>query len=56
LVLWYLGLAAAQDSHPDDARRYWSRLLTKVPAGSEDAQMIQSALGTLSGQKAAPGG
>ncbi len=48
LVLWYLGMAAAQDAQPDIARRYWSKLLTKVPAGSEDAKMIQSALDTLS--------
>ncbi len=48
LVLWYLGIAAAQDAHPDEARRYWSQLLTKVPPGSEDAKMIQSALDTLS--------
>lgn len=47
LVLWYLGLAAAQDRHPDEARRYWGKLLTKVTPGSEDARMIQSALDTL---------
>jgi cytochrome c-type biogenesis protein CcmH len=51
LVLWYLGMAAAQDAHPDEARRYWTRLLTKLPADSEDAQMIKSALDTLSGEK-----
>ena len=48
LVLWYLGLAAAQDLHPDIARQYWGRLLAKVPPGGEDAHMIQSALDTLS--------
>ena len=48
LVLWYLGMAAAQDAHPDEARRYWSKLLTKLPPGSEDAKMIQSALDALS--------
>jgi cytochrome c-type biogenesis protein CcmH len=56
LVLWYLGMAAAQDAHPDEARRYWGTLLTKVPPGSEDAKMIQAALDTLSERKAAPGG
>ena len=56
LALWYLGMAAAQDARPDDARRYWSTLLTKVPPGSDDARVIQSALDTLSRQKAAPGG
>jgi cytochrome c-type biogenesis protein CcmH len=47
LVLWYLGMAAMQDAHPDEARRYWSQLLTKLPSGSEDARMIQSALEAL---------
>ena len=56
LVLWFLGIAAAQDARPDDARRYWSQLLTKVPSGSEDAKMIQAALDTLSRGKTAPGG
>jgi cytochrome c-type biogenesis protein CcmH len=56
LVLWYLGMAAAQDAHPDEARHYWSTLLTKVPPGSEDAQVVQSALDTLPRRKAAPGG
>ncbi len=55
LVLWYLGIAAAQDKQPDQARRYWGKLLTKLPPGSEDAKMIQSALDTLSQRQAAPG-
>jgi cytochrome c-type biogenesis protein CcmH len=56
LVLWYLGMAAAQDAHLDEARRYWGMLLTKVPPGSEDAQMVRSALDTLSRGKPASGG
>jgi cytochrome c-type biogenesis protein CcmH len=48
VVMWYLGLAAAQDAHPDEARRYWGRLLTKIPPGSDDARMIQSAVDALS--------
>ena len=56
LVLWYLGMAAAQDAQADQARKYWSTLLTKVAPGSEDAQVIQSALDTLSRAKPAPGG
>jgi cytochrome c-type biogenesis protein CcmH len=56
LMLWYLGMASAQDAHPDEARRYWAKLLAKVPAGSEDARMIQAALDTLSRQKAGSGG
>ena len=47
LVLWYLGLAAAQDGNPDDGRRYWTKLLTKIPGGTDDAKMIQSAIDSL---------
>lgn len=46
-VLWFLGIAAAQARHPDEARQYWNRLLTGLPAGSEDAHMVQNALDTL---------
>lgn len=56
LVLWYLGMAAAQDAHLDEARRYWGVLLTKVPADSQDARMIQSALDTLSRRSVPSGG
>ena len=48
LVLWYLGVAAAQDARVRRGTRYWSRLLAKLPPGGEDARMIQSALDTLS--------
>ena len=51
LVLWYLGMAAVQDGHPDEARGYWSKLLTKLPAGSENAKMIQSAVEALGQQQ-----
>lgn len=47
LVLWYLGMAAAQDTHVEEARGYWARLLTKMPAGGEDTKMVQSALDAL---------
>ena len=47
LVLWYLGLAAVQDGHADEGRGYWAKLLTKIPPGTEDAKMIQSAMDAL---------
>jgi cytochrome c-type biogenesis protein CcmH len=47
MVLWYLGIAAAQQDHPDDARRYWTTLLAKVPPNSDDARMLHSALDAL---------
>jgi cytochrome c-type biogenesis protein CcmH len=46
LVLWYLGMAAAQDAHADEARGYWGRLLTQIQPGS-DAKMIQAAIDAL---------
>jgi len=56
IVLWYLGIAAAQDQKPDEARRYWAALLAKLPPGSEDARMIQAAMESLAGGKADTGG
>jgi cytochrome c-type biogenesis protein CcmH len=46
-VLWFLGMAAAQEGHVDEARGYWAKLLTKIPAGGEDTKMVQSALDAL---------
>jgi len=61
VVIAILGILAALIvpkimSRPDEARRYWSTLLTKIPPDSDDARMIQSALDTLSRQKPASGG
>jgi cytochrome c-type biogenesis protein CcmH len=48
-VLWYLGVAAARDAHPADAKQYWARLLAKLPAGGEDAKMVKGAMDQLKG-------
>jgi cytochrome c-type biogenesis protein CcmH len=48
LVLWYLGMAAAQEGRIAEARGYWSKLLTKIPPGGEDTKMVQSGLDALS--------
>ncbi len=48
-VLWYLGFAAALDAHPADARRYWTRLLARLPAESENAGMVRAAMDSLQG-------
>jgi cytochrome c-type biogenesis protein CcmH len=48
-VLWYLGIVAARDAHPDEARRYWARLLGKLPSGGEDAKMVKAAMDALKG-------
>jgi cytochrome c-type biogenesis protein CcmH len=47
LVLWYLGLAAAQDARFGAARDDWGRLLAKLPPGGDDAKMVQSAIDAL---------
>lgn len=47
VVLWYLGIAAVQDGHPDVARGYWQTLIGQLPEGSDDRKMIQGALDTL---------
>jgi cytochrome c-type biogenesis protein CcmH len=47
LVLWYLGLAAAQDARVDEARGDWRRLLAKLPPGGDDAKMVRSAIDAL---------
>ena len=48
-VLWYDGVIAARDAHPDDAKRYWTKLLTKLPPQGEDAKMVKSAMDSLKG-------
>jgi cytochrome c-type biogenesis protein CcmH len=48
-VLWYLGVAAARDAHPADAKRYWGKLLAILPAQGEDAKMVKGAMDSLKG-------
>jgi cytochrome c-type biogenesis protein CcmH len=48
-VLWYLGVNAARDAHPADAKRYWTRLLAKLPAEGEDTRMVKAAMDSLKG-------
>jgi cytochrome c-type biogenesis protein CcmH len=48
-LLWYKGLIAARDAHPDQARQYWSRLLSQLPAGGEDSKLIRAAMDALKG-------
>jgi cytochrome c-type biogenesis protein CcmH len=46
-ALWYLGVQAARDGNPDEARRDWTKLLATLPADGEDAKLVKSALDTL---------
>jgi cytochrome c-type biogenesis protein CcmH len=43
-VMWYLGVAAAQDGQKQKALAYWRELLGVLPEGSADRKMIQSAI------------
>ncbi len=49
-VLWYLGVAAARDGRPAEARDKWTKLLATLPADGDDAKMVKSALGQLPGK------
>jgi cytochrome c-type biogenesis protein CcmH len=46
-VLWFLGIAAVQAKHPEDAKRYWTDLLEVLPPASQDAHTVQAALDLL---------
>jgi len=50
-ALWYLGLAAAQERQADAARQYWTRLLTQLPAGGDEARLVSTALEALKGRR-----
>jgi cytochrome c-type biogenesis protein CcmH len=56
VVLWFLGIAALQERHPDEAKRYWTDLLGVLPASSPDARTVQSALDMLAKGGSASGG
>ncbi len=49
-ALWYLGLAAAQAHQPDDATRYWQRLLATLPAAAPERKTVTAALDALKGK------
>jgi cytochrome c-type biogenesis protein CcmH len=49
-VLWYLGIDAAHDGHPEQARSYWARLINALPAEGADAKMVRQALDALPAQ------
>jgi cytochrome c-type biogenesis protein CcmH len=48
-VLWYLGIVAARNARPADAKQYWTRLLARIPADGEDAKMVKGAMASLKG-------
>ena len=46
-VLWYLGLVAAREGKPAEARGFWQRLLAGLPADGEDARGVKAAMDAL---------
>jgi cytochrome c-type biogenesis protein CcmH len=46
-ALWYLGVQAARDGRPAEARGDWTKLLAALPPDGEDAKLVKSALDSL---------
>ncbi|HEY1931771.1 MAG TPA: c-type cytochrome biogenesis protein CcmI [Acetobacteraceae bacterium] len=46
-ALWYLGIVAARQGHPDVARADWTKLLAKMPPNGDDAKLVKDALAAL---------
>ena len=48
-VLWYLGIVAARNDRPVEAKQYWTRLLARLPGDGADAKMVKGAMASLQG-------
>ena len=48
-VLWFLGLASAQEGKKDEALVFWSRLLASMPAEAPETQTLKQAMAALRG-------
>ena len=46
-VLWYLGIVDAREGRPEQARVSWTKLLGDLDEGSQDRQMVQTAIDQL---------
>lgn len=46
-ALWYLGIVAAREGHPDVARADWTKLLAKMPPNGDDTKLVKDALAAL---------
>ena len=46
-ALWYLGIVAAREGHPDVARGDWTKLLAKMPPNGDDTKLVKDALAAL---------
>ncbi len=43
-ALWLLGVASAQNMRPDEALKYWTRVLDLLPPASPDRKTVQDAI------------
>lgn len=46
-ALWYLGIVAAREGHPDVARADWTKLLAQMPPDGDDTNLVKDALAAL---------
>ena len=46
-ALWYLGIVAAREGHPDVARADWTKLLGQMPPDGDETKLVKDALATL---------
>jgi cytochrome c-type biogenesis protein CcmH len=46
-ALWYLGIVAAREGHPDMARADWTKLLAQMPPDGDDTKLVKNALAAL---------
>jgi cytochrome c-type biogenesis protein CcmH len=46
-ALWYLGIVAAREGHPDIARADWTKLLAQMPPDGDDTELVKEALAAL---------
>ena len=46
-ALWYLGIVAAREGHPDVARADWTKLLAEMPPDGDDTKLVKNALAAL---------
>jgi cytochrome c-type biogenesis protein CcmH len=46
-ALWYLGIVAVREGHPDVARADWTKLLAQMPPDGDDTKLVKDALATL---------
>lgn len=46
-ALWYLGIVAAREGHPDVARVDWTKLLAQMPPDGDDTELVKDALAAL---------